>query len=83
MAAEIVSCTCLDCHQELDVIYQPTWDGKSGITLFTCWNPTCLLHGFTLSAKQYDNLTAVEWEQYRAMNRQRRLVARVVAVGEV
>lgn len=84
MAFQILPCPCKDCQQELDVIHQPTWDNKSSITLYTCWNPACLLQGFTLSKKQYDNLTPAEWEQYRAMNRKRgMLVARAVTVGQV
>lgn len=63
------TCLCRDCNQALDIIAQPTWNNAGYITLFTCWNPDCSLSGFTLSSKQYDQLTEAEWEEYRAMSR--------------
>jgi len=68
MSDAILKHTCKDCHHELDMIQQPRWN-TGYITLLTCWNPDCLLYGYTLSSEQYSRMNDDQWEQYRAGNR--------------
>src|SRR5689334_18043841 len=58
---------CRDCGQPLTVIQQETLDGGYYVQV-TCWQPNCLLHGFTLSLDHYQNLRQSELEAYRQMN---------------
>ena len=59
---------CHDCGKPLDVQHQADGDGGSYM-IVTCWNPQCLLRTVTRSLNTYINLTDVEWEAYRDMNR--------------
>lgn len=59
---------CHDCGKMMEVAQQPRLEGGY-ITLFTCWNPLCLLKGVTLSEARYGQLTEADFEAYRAVNR--------------
>ena len=59
---------CRDCGQPMAVIQQEKLDGSYYIQV-TCWQPRCLLRGFTLSLDRYLNLPATMLEAYRQMNR--------------
>jgi len=59
---------CRDCGQPMAVIQQERLDGSFYIQV-TCWQPGCLLRGFTLSLDQYLTLAQSTLEAYRQMNR--------------
>jgi hypothetical protein len=59
---------CRDCGQPMAVIQQEELDGSYFIQV-TCWQPHCLLHGFTLSLERYQRLNDSQLEAYRQMNR--------------
>jgi len=59
---------CRDCGQPMHIIQQQELDGTYFV-LVTCWQPTCLLRGFTLSLDRYQSLDRNQLEVYRDMNR--------------
>jgi hypothetical protein len=66
--AAYVRVFCRDCGQPMAVIQQEEVDGSYFIQV-TCWQPHCLLHGFTLSLERYQSLNHLQLEAYRQMNR--------------
>lgn len=58
---------CRDCGQPMAVIQQENLDGNYLIQV-TCWQPNCLLRGFTLSLDRYVNLKESQLEAYREMH---------------
>jgi hypothetical protein len=59
---------CRDCGKPMEIIQQEELDNRS-FSLVTCWQPTCLLCGFTLSVDRYKKLNQTQLEAYREMNR--------------
>ena len=59
---------CRDCGQPMHIIQQEELDASHFI-LVTCWQPSCMLRGFTLSLDRYKNLDQTQLEIYRDMNR--------------
>jgi hypothetical protein len=59
---------CRDCGYPMAVIQQEDLDGSYLIQV-TCWQPNCLLHGFTLSLERYKSLSDFQLEAYRQINR--------------
>ena len=66
--AAYVRVFCRDCGQPMAVIQQQELDGSYFIQV-TCWQPNCLLSGFTLSLDHYQSLNQSQLEVYRQMNR--------------
>jgi hypothetical protein len=66
--AAYVPVLCRDCRQPMAVIQQEDLDGRYLIQV-TCWQPNCLLHGFTLSLERYTSLNDFQFEAYREINR--------------
>lgn len=61
---------CRDCQQPLDLQQQANSPRIGGfMTLVTCRNPDCLLHGMTREQGSYIKLTEAELEPYRVINR--------------
>lgn len=59
---------CRDCGQPMAVVQREELDDSYFIQV-TCWQPQCLLHGFTLSLDRYKRLNDAQFEAYRQMNR--------------
>jgi hypothetical protein len=71
MAAHVIM-FCRDCGRPMHIMQQEELDGTH-FFLVTCWEPTCLLRGFTLSLDRYKCLDETQLEVYRDMNRFGRL----------
>ena len=59
---------CRDCGQPMAVIQREEPDGRYFIQV-TCWQPQCLLHGFTMSLDRYTSLSNLQLDVYRQINR--------------
>jgi len=59
---------CRDCGQPMHIIQHEKPDATYFI-LVTCWQPSCLLRGFTLSLDRYKSSDQTQLEVYRDMNR--------------
>ena len=59
---------CRDCGQPMHTFQQEDLDDTNSV-LVTCWQPSCLLRGFTLSLDRYNSLDQAQLEIYRDMNR--------------
>ena len=59
---------CRDCGQPMAITQQDERDGSDFVQV-TCWQPQCLLHGFTFSLDRYKSLKDAQLEAYRQMNR--------------